>query len=103
MNYELRSELVDAVNLYLGQIITMTVHLLETFTSDFLKDEHFVAFKVAYNGCLYGGTIDVGLAYGNLSVVVFEHHGVKRNLATFVVFETVYEDFLILHDLELLA
>jgi len=81
----------------------MTIHLLISFAADFLEDEDFLAFKMFYHGSFNAGATDVGLANGNVTIIVFEHHGVKRNLATFFILKTIDEDLLILGDLELLT
>ena len=95
--------LVDAVDLNLGQIVTVSVHFLITFAADFLEHKNLLAFQVFQNRCLHGGTLDIGLAYGYVTIIVFEHHGVKRNLAAFFVLQTADENLLILGYLELLA
>lgn len=95
--------LVDAVDLNLGQIVTVTIHLLESFTTDFLEDEDLLAFKMFHHGSLNAGAIDVRLANGNVTIIVFEHHGVKRDLATLLILKAVDEDLLILGYLELLS
>ena len=81
----------------------MTIHLLISFATDFLEDENFLSLQMFHHGSLDAGAADVGLANGNVTIIVFEHHGVKRDLAAFIVLEAVDEDLLILSDLELLS
>ena len=81
----------------------MTVHLLIAFTTDFLEHQNLIALKVAEDGSLYISTSNVRFANLNFAIIVFKHHGVKRNFATLVVLQTVDENLLILGDLELLA
>ena len=81
----------------------MAVHLLIAFAADFLEDEHFLAFQMFHYGSFDAGAIDIGLTNSYVTIIVLEHHGVKRDLATFLILKTVDEDLLILGDLELLS
>ena len=81
----------------------MTIHLLISFATDFLEDEDLLTFQMFHHGSFNIGTTDIGLANGNVTIIVFEHHGVKRNLATLFILKTVDKDLLILGDLELLS
>ena len=81
----------------------MAVHLLESFATDFLEDEHFLAFKMFHHGGLHAGAVNIRLTNCNVTIIVLEHHGVKRNLATLFILKAVDEDLLILGYLELLS
>ena len=96
-------ELVVSVVAALQSNADMAVHFLITFAADFLENKNFLAFEVFQHGSLNSSTLDIGFANGYIAIIVFEHHGVERNLATFLVLEAVYEDLLILGYLELLA
>ena len=81
----------------------MAVHLLIALAADFLEDQHLLTLQVFQHGGLYVCAGDVGLSNLNVAVIVFKHHGVKRNLAALFVLKTVDENLLILCDLELLS
>ena len=81
----------------------MTVHLLISFAADFLEDEHLLAFEVFDHCGFHVCTCDIGFPNLYSAIIVFEHHGVKRNLATLFVLKAVDEDLLILSYLELLS
>lgn len=87
----------------LSQIITMTVHFLETLAADFLENQNLLTLEVFQDCGLNVSTRNVGFSNLYVAIIVFKHHGVKRDLATFFVLKTVDKDLLILSDLELLS
>lgn len=95
--------LIDAVYLYLGQIVAMSIHFLVALTTDFLEHQNLFSFEVFQDGCLDRSPCDVRLTYSYSTIIVLEHHGVKSYLASLFVLKAVYEDLLILSYLELLS
>ncbi len=95
--------LVDAVYLDLGEIVAVAIHLLEAFATNLAEYQHLLAFYVFQYGGFHVSASDVRLTYSNIAIIVFEHHGVKRYFAAFLVLETVHKNLLIFSYLELLA
>ena len=94
----------EEVDVDLGELLTVTVQSLESFTADFLKHEHFLCLGVVvddgglYNCSFYGGSANL-----NCTFIVNEKDFGELHGFSVLCLEAVYEDVLSSFNLELLA
>ena len=88
---------------YLGQILTVTVQFLVTFTTFLLENKNLVVPQVTKNFCFYRGTFYNRCAYQNLTVVVYQQDFVEAHRGFHILVETVYVELPTFLSLKLLA
>ncbi len=81
----------------------MTVHLLVSFSSLLVEDQNLFTFDVLNHLGTYTCAADCRSTDSDFTILIFQHHGVKRNFRTLFVFQAVDEDLLIFLYLELLS
>ena len=96
--------LSDCVDLDLGELLTVTVELLETFATDLLENEDLVcAGRIIEDGGLHDCTLDIGGSYlDGLAVCYEENLGELHGLAVLCC-EAVDKNLIAGFDLKLLA
>ena len=100
----MRSLLSDSVNLNLGQLLAMSVALLEALAADLLEDEDLVSFSIVIeDGGLDHCAIYIGSTDLDTRVTRDEEDLVELNISTIRGREAVHEDFIASLYLELLA
>ena len=98
------SFLSDFVNLDLGELLAMTIELLEALATDLLEDNHLVCpCGVVQDGGLHHCTLDVGSADLDGLSVSDEKHLAELDGVAVVLGKTVDENFISSLNFELLA
>jgi hypothetical protein len=93
----------DLIDADLGKLLPMPVLDLVSFPPFLFEDGHLVALRMAEDLSLNGGAFDRRGPDLNLPIVFGQKDFIESDLFTFLGFELIHDDALVLLDLVLMA